>query len=101
MEYQEARWNTKKAFNQETVLEYPSFKNTKELSWNITKILWNTKKLLLNTRRPMEYQAGFMKKQADFMAHTSPMEYQEALSGIPGSFMEYQETFMAYREPCM
>ena len=94
MEYQ-------KAFNQETVVEYPSFKNTKELSWNTKKILWNTTKLSLNTRRPMEYQAGFMKQNQEHMEHKSPMEYQEALSGIPESFMEYQETFMEYQEPCM
>ena len=81
MEYQ-------KAFNQETVVEYPSFKNTKELSWNTKKILWNARKLLLNTRRPMEYQAGFMEHQKVFMEYKSLMEYQETLSGIPGSFMK-------------
>ena len=57
MEYQ-------KAFNQETVVEYPSFKNAKKLSWNTKKILWNTKKLLLTTRRHLEHQARFMKPEA-------------------------------------
>ena len=113
MEYQEASRNTKKlcriprsfygilrssmeyheVFNQESFMEYlGALRNDKGLSWNTKKTLWNTQMLLLNTRGLTEYQDAFMEHQEDFMKYQkdsmeyeSPIEYQEALYGIPRS----------------